>query len=242
VDPGRRAAVAVGLAVAVAGAITGVWVVSQRPHALAVAPSRSTIAGTTIPSSDPSGGSSARGAPPAAGSASPSASAPSAASPPVSGSGTATAMVVVDVAGKVHHPGVYRLPDGARVDDALRAAGGPLAGVSLDSLNLAAKLVDGEQVPVGVRPAAGGAGAGAAPPGAGGIPGSGASSSAASPVDVNTATLEQLETLPGVGPVLAQHILDWRDAHGSFTSVDQLQDVSGIGPAKFADLKGLVTL
>jgi competence protein ComEA len=146
--------------------------------------------------------------------------------------------VVVDVAGKVRHPGVYRLPVGSRVDDAVRAAGGALHGVRLDSLNLAARLVDGQQVAVGVPPAGGAAG------GAGGAGQSGAAppGGATGDVNLNTATSEQLQSLPGVGPVLAQHILDWRGQHGRFTSVDQLQDVSGIGPAKFAAIKDLVTL
>jgi competence protein ComEA len=126
------------------------------------------------------------------------------------------------------------LPAGARVDDAIRAAGGARPGVRLDGLNLAAKLVDGQQVAVGVAPAPGAAvGGGAAAP-------SGGSSGA--PVNLNTATLDQLQTLPGVGPVLAQHVLDWRSQHGSFTSVAQLNDVTGIGDVKFAALKSLVTV
>ena len=144
-------------------------------------------------------------------------------------------MVVVDVAGRVRHPGLYRLPPGARVDDAVRAAGGALPGVKLDALNLAAPLVDGQQIAVGIRPAAD----------AGGAPIAGVSAparTASGPVDLNSATLEQLETLPGVGPVLAQHVLDWRGAHGRFTSVDQLNDVTGIGDVKFGALKPLVTV
>jgi competence protein ComEA len=148
--------------------------------------------------------------------------------------------VVVDVAGKVRRPGVYHLPGGARVDDAIRAAGGALAGARLDRLNLAARLVDGQQVAVGIPPAAGGGG-GPAVAGSGSPAPSGGASTAG-PVDLNTAGLDQLETLPGVGPVLAQHILDWRTAHGSFASVDQLNDVSGIGEVKFAALRPLVSV
>lgn len=151
-----------------------------------------------------------------------------------------SASVVVDVAGKVRHPGVYELPAGSRVDDAVRAAGGPRRGASTLSLNLAEVLSDGEQVLVGVPGATPVAAVPAPPAGSGDAGGTGDTASA--PVDINTATLEQLDTLPGVGPVLAQNILDWRAAHGQFTAVDQLQDVSGIGPAKFAELKGLVTL
>lgn len=131
----------------------------------------------------------------------------------------------VDVTGKVRHPGVFRLKDGARVIDAVRAAGGALPGTSMDSLNLAAKLTDGQQVAVG---AAAAALAPAAPdPGV----------ADAGPVDLNTATVEQLQTLPGIGPVLAQRIIDYRTAHGSFASVDGLQQVGGIGPSKFAQIK-----
>jgi competence protein ComEA len=144
-----------------------------------------------------------------------------------------TTRVVVDVVGKVRHPGVYRLPDGSRVDDALDAAGGALPGVDLSQLNLARKVADGEQVAVGVSGAAGPVG----PTGTGA-----ASGAAAAPIDLNTATLQQLDTLPGVGPVLAQRIVDWRSEHGRFDSVDQLQEVSGIGPSRLADLRSLVTV
>jgi competence protein ComEA len=155
--------------------------------------------------------------------------------------------VVVDVAGKVRHPGLYRLTVGSRVDDALTAAGGPLAGVNLSSLNLAAKVVDGQQIAVGLAGAGGGVGgAGGAPPDGGGSAGgggpAGGGGAAGAPVNLNTASLDQLETLPGVGPVLGQHILDWRTAHGSFTTIDQLRDVTGIGDVKFANLRPQVTI
>ena len=143
--------------------------------------------------------------------------------------------MVVDVVGKVRHPGVYRLRGGARVGDALRAAGGPLPAVDLSSLNRARKLSDGEQIAVGVT---GAPAAGPSMP-AGAAPGS---ASGSAPVDLNTASLEQLDGLPGVGPVLAQRIVDWRTAHGQFASVDQLREVSGIGPSKFDDIRGLVTV
>jgi competence protein ComEA len=139
---------------------------------------------------------------------------------------TAT-LVTVDVSGKVHRPGVYKLGPGTRVIDAVRAAGGALHGVPLDGLNLAAKLTDGQQVVVGGP-------AGAAAPVAG-------ATSQASVVDLNSATVEQLQTLPGIGPVLAQHIVDYRTQHGPFASVDALQQVSGIGPNKFAQLKDHVS-
>lgn len=146
--------------------------------------------------------------------------------------------IVVDIGGKVRKPGVRRLPAGSRVADALRAAGGVRPGTSTDGLNRARFLVDGEQVVVG------GAGAGAA--GAGGGPDAGAVAGAAgvgagpAQVSLSTATADQLDTLPGVGPVLARHIVDYRTRHGGFRSVDELRQVNGIGDRRFADLKDLV--
>jgi competence protein ComEA len=145
-------------------------------------------------------------------------------------------MVTVDVAGKVRRPGVATLPAGSRVVDALRRAGGARGGVDLSGLNLARVLVDGEQILVGRRTAA------AAP---GGLA---ASASTAAPpatgtlVNLNTATAEELDTLPGVGPVTAQKILQWRAAHGAFSAVDELLEVDGIGEKTLADLAPLVTL
>lgn len=134
--------------------------------------------------------------------------------------------VVVDVAGKVRRPGLVRLPVGSRVADALAAAGGVLPRVDLTSINLAALVSDGEQVVVGVVGAVGAGSGGAA--GSGG-PGNGGGGGAAGPLDLNAASLEQLETLPGVGPVLAQRIIDWRLAHGRFSDVGELREVGGIG-------------
>jgi competence protein ComEA len=138
--------------------------------------------------------------------------------------------VVVSVVGRVVHPGLIRLPEGTRVADALAAVGGALPGTDLISLNIARRLSDGEQLLVGVAPPPGQP-AGSVASGASGAP---------QAVDLNAATLEQLDGLPGVGPVTAQRILDWRVAHGRFTSVNQLREVSGIGPARLADLKSLV--
>ncbi|MFJ8540477.1 helix-hairpin-helix domain-containing protein [Streptomyces sp. NPDC093586] len=146
------------------------------------------------------------------------------------------AEIVVDVGGKVREPGIHRLPAGSRVEDALRAAGGVRPGTKTDGLNRARFLVDGEQVIVGasVPPGVGTGPAGTAPGGpAGTAPG-------AAPVSLNTATAEQFETLPGVGPVLAQHIVDYRTQHGGFRSVDELREVNGIGERRFADLRDLV--
>ncbi|RPF33434.1 competence protein ComEA [Streptomyces sp. TLI_185] len=139
--------------------------------------------------------------------------------------GTAGAEIVVDVSGKVREPGIHRLPAGSRVADALRAAGGVRPGTSTDGLNRARFLVDGEQVIVG--------GLAAPAPGAvpGGPAGSAAGAAPAAPVPLNTATVDQLDTLPGVGPVLAQHIVDYRTQHGGFRSVDELREVNGIGDA-----------
>jgi competence protein ComEA len=137
---------------------------------------------------------------------------------------------VVDVVGKVRRPGIVRLPVGARVVDALRAAGGARPGVGTRSLNLARPLVDGEQIVVGFHvPALGGGGSA----GTTSAPETGAS---IAPVDLNTATAEQLDTLPDIGPVTAQAILTWRTENGSFTSVDELLEVSGIGDATLADI------
>lgn len=132
------------------------------------------------------------------------------------------------------HPGLIRLPEGARVADALAVAGGALPGTDLISLNIARRLSDGEQLLVGVVPPPG------QPAGSVAVGASGGASGASQTVDLNAATLEQLDGLPGVGRVTAQRILDWRAAHGRFTSVNQLREVSGIGPARLADLKNLV--
>lgn len=156
--------------------------------------------------------------------------------------GTATAEIVVDVSGKVREPGIHRLPAGSRVADALRAAGGVRPGTDTAGLNRARFLVDGEQVVVGIPAGAAGAAGGSA--GAvGGSAGSGGSvpgAGPAAPVSLNTATVDQLDTLPGVGPVLAQHIVDYRTQHGGFRSVDELREVNGIGERRFADLRNLV--
>ena len=141
--------------------------------------------------------------------------------------------VVVDVAGAVRRPGVYRLEAGARVDDAVRRAGGPTRRADLATVNLAAKLEDGRQVLVPARAPPGGAGATA--PAAGG-----AAAAPGQPVNLNTATLEQLDTLAGVGPATAQKILDYREQHGGFSSVDELDQVPGIGPGRLAALRDLV--
>jgi len=144
--------------------------------------------------------------------------------------------LVVAVSGKVRRPGVVTVPAGARVIDVLKAAGGPLPSADIGMLNLARRVADGELVTVGVpAPAPAGSGsAGEAPPAGD------AAGGRTAPIDLNTATLAELETLPGVGPVLAQRILDWRTERGRFATVDQLSDVPGIGDARLAQLRDLV--
>ncbi|MFF9863932.1 helix-hairpin-helix domain-containing protein [Streptomyces sp. NPDC013953] len=147
-----------------------------------------------------------------------------------------SAPVVVDVSGKVRRPGVLRLPAGSRVADALRAAGGVRPGTDVTGLNRARVLMDGEQVVVGVTPAPAGPAPGSVGRSGGGQPGP----APGAPLALNTATAEQLDALPGVGPVLAQHIIDHRTRHGGFRSVDELREVNGIGDRRFADLRSLV--
>jgi competence protein ComEA len=133
----------------------------------------------------------------------------------------------VNVVGAVRRPGLYRLKDGSRVADAVIRAGGPTPKAQIELLNLAARIADGEQIVVPRR--------GLANPSA---VASGAV--AAGPVHLNSATLEQLDALPGVGPVTAQKILDYRQQHGAFGSVDELDAIVGIGPARLEQLRGLV--
>lgn len=143
--------------------------------------------------------------------------------------------IVVDVGGKVRDPGIHRLPAGSRVEDALRAAGGVRPGTKTDTLNRARFLIDGEQLVVG-----GPTPAGAPPAPAPGTATGTAATGPPTPVSLNTATLDQLDALPGVGPVLARHIVDHRTRNGGFRSVDELRDVNGIGDRRFADLRNLV--
>ncbi len=149
--------------------------------------------------------------------------------------------VVVHVAGAVRRPGVYRMRGGARVDDAVARAGGPTRRADLGQVNLAAELRDGRQVLVPARvgrggaPGAGSAGSAAGPAGSGvGAPGQ--------PLDLNTATLEQLETLPGIGPALAAEILAAREERGGFGSIEELGEVPGIGEGRLAALREAVTV
>ncbi|MBE1534963.1 ComEA family DNA-binding protein [Actinomadura algeriensis] len=208
--PGVRALVIVAVIAAVVAA-GYLWASRPRPQA---APAADANAATLA--AGPSGPSS------------PHLSGP--AGPDVSAAPSGT--VVVHVLGKVRDPGVITLPAGSRVAEAIKAAGGVRRGAKTGPLNLARKVVDGEQIPVGVP-------APTPPPGA---PSPAASSGGGAPVSLNTATVEQLDDLPGVGPVLAARIIEYRTANGGFRSVEQLQDVNGIGAARFADLKSRVRL
>ena len=156
--------------------------------------------------------------------------------PAATASPSPAGVVVVAVAGRVKRQGLVRLPLGARVDDALRAAGGVAPGADIGLLNLARLLVDGEQLLVGIPPPPGSAAAPGGPTGGG----PGRPSVAGAKVDLNAASVSDLDGLPGIGPVLAQHILDWRTEHGRFASVDQLREVPGIGEAKYASLRDKV--
>jgi competence protein ComEA len=140
---------------------------------------------------------------------------------------TVTAEVIVNVAGKVANPGVYKLPLGSRVVDAINLAGNQLKGVDISDINLARVLVDGEQILVGTPPSVA-------------AKKSTAKVSASNPLDLNRATIAQLDTLPGIGPVTAQRILDYRSKVGRINSVDELKKISGLGGAKFEEIKNLL--
>ncbi|MEO3872255.1 ComEA family DNA-binding protein [Nonomuraea sp. B12E4] len=133
--------------------------------------------------------------------------------------------MTVHVAGKIRDPGVYLLPSGSRVTDAVTAAGGVSRGASIGPLNLARRLIDGEQIVVG------------ATTGQAAAPGTPALDPATAILDLNAATTDQLEQLPGVGEVLAARIAEFRTSHGGFTTVEQLREVNGIGPRKYDEIK-----
>lgn len=201
-DPGRRGVRALALVAVLVVLGAGFWAWQSRPQVEPVESVESVAAVTPL--------------------------APSASVDPTEADGE----LVVAVAGKVRRPGLVRVPAGARVADAVQAAGGALPGVDVALFNPARKVADGELILIGVT----------APPGvafAGGetgvVPGGGK-------VNLNTATLAQLDTLPGVGPVLAQRILDHRAEHGGFRSVSDLRQVGGIGDTRYEQLKDLVTV
>lgn len=225
-DPKTLAALVLVLVVAVGFAVQHFW--TGRPEPVrAPAAERSVGASGPAPrpSSQPSSSSSAAAV---------------ANGPP----GEAGRQLVVDVTGKVRHPGIHRMPPGSRVIDALQAAGGVLRGVNLRGLNRARRLTDGEQIVVGAPGGGAGGGPGPTDAGAGGAGSGGGGSDAGGgpggPVSLSSATEQQLDSLPGVGPVLARHIIEFRTQHGGFTSVEQLRQVTGIGDRRFADLRPLV--
>jgi len=149
------------------------------------------------------------------------------------------AVLVVYVTGWVVHPGVYDFSDGDRVIDAIDRAGGVRSGADLAGINLAARLADGMQITVGRRGQPGSAGIGS---GAGSAGSGGAGADRNAGVNINSATLDQLDSLPGIGPALAQRIVDYREQHGPFHSIEELMKVSGIGPKKFAQLQSRITV
>ncbi|MFD5409932.1 helix-hairpin-helix domain-containing protein [Streptomyces nojiriensis] len=208
-----RAVAAVGVVLLAAVGFAGQQYWSARPRAV-------TVPAVVAPGAVPAAATAPAGAPAAGVGA---------------GGAAGAARIVVDVSGKVRDPGVRRLPAGSRVEDALAAAGGVRPGTDTTGLNRARVLVDGEQVVVGAPappPPAAGTGVGA-----GSGPGSGLGSG---PLSLGSATVAQLDGLPGVGPVLAQHIVDFRTARGGFRSVEELRQVDGIGERRFADLRTLV--
>ena len=155
-------------------------------------------------------------------------------SSPPSGPQRSAEKIFVHIGGAVRKPGLYRLAKGSRVNDAIRAAGGVLEDANLDALNLAAKVKDGDKILV---PSKNGQGETQAAAGD-----SGAAAARGGLVNLNTATVADLDTLPGIGPALAQRIISYREQHGGFRKLEDLLDVPGIGPAKFEELRDLVTV
>jgi competence protein ComEA len=211
IDPGRRGAAALAVVAAAAAVLAALGVWSGRPHAEPVAALPAVTVSTAAP-----------GGPPLPTSAAPGPAAP----------------LTVSVAGAVVRPGLVEVPEGARVADVLKAAGGPLPDTDLTGINLARRVADGEQVAVGVPPAPD-----AVPGAGGGAPGGDAATGPAGGlVDLNRATEAELDALPGVGPVTAQRILQWRERNGRFRTVEQLREVEGIGERRLAQLRELVTV
>jgi competence protein ComEA len=222
-DPGRAGAIALAIVAALAVLVTVFTLMRDRP-----AP----VMSAKLPPVEKSGTASPRS------SAAPGAGQPAGGDRPV----------VVSVVGLVHAPGLVTLAPGARIADALQAAGGAVNGADTIGLNMARPVGDGEQIVVGLAPAPGQPTALGSSVASGTSPAPGTRGPASGTVkpkpgealDLNTATVEQLDGLPGVGPVTAAAIVAWRQANGKFTSVDQLADVEGIGPARLDKLRPLV--
>ncbi|MEK4243641.1 ComEA family DNA-binding protein [Janibacter sp. FSL W8-0316] len=236
----RQAVIGVALVVALAVAMLAGRFVLAREEA---APEP--VGVEQVGQSEPGeGGADPGGAEPGGAGAAASGAAPAGSTAP----GTSTGKVTVHVVGQVRRPGIVTLDAGARVADAIDEVGGATGRADLGSVNLARLLVDGEQVVVptpgesiAAAPAPGAAAPAAGAP-AGGAPAVGAAPAAGDTVNLNTADLATLETLPGVGPVLAQRIIDWRTEHGRFTAVEELGEVSGIGDKIYAQLAPKVTV
>lgn len=220
-DPGRAGAIALAVIAAIAVLVTIFTLVRDRPAPVVSAklpPVEMVSSATKGPSPSPSG--------------------------------EPTQPVVVSVVGLVHSPGLVTLAPGARIADALTAAGGATDGADTIGLNMARPVGDGEQIVVGVTPPKGQptalgssvspGSAAASPPVAPGKPPGSTAPKQGDVINLNTATVQQLDTLPGVGPVTAAAIVAWRDANGKFNSVDQLAEVDGIGPARLEKLRALV--
>lgn len=228
VDPGRRGVVVLLLVAALAAVATafGVWRDQPQPRPV----DSSAIAALAVPS--------------VPGSTSPiPTTVDSTAAGDQSADHTAAqpTEILVSVTGLVARPSVVTLPAGARVADAIAAAGGAAAEADLTGVNLAARLADGDSVVVGSTPASG-AGASGFSGATGGSGASAATGPAGGLINLNTADLAALDTLPGVGPVMAQNILAWRETNGTFSSIEQLQEISGIGPSRYAQISPLVTV
>jgi len=146
---------------------------------------------------------------------------------PTAATESATTLLIINVAGKVKNPGVYQLPPGSRVVDALEAAGQQLKGVDISDINLARVLVDGEQILIGSNRTVSGKVAAK-------------KITIDNPLDINRATIAQLDTLPGIGPVTAQRIIDYRTKAGRINAVDELKKISGLGGVKFEEIKALL--
>lgn len=253
VDPGRRGALLLTVVAAVAALVAAVGVWRAQPEARPVqavslaqvseatpTAGGATTTGRTSPvrAATPTPTSSTDGGPVAAGTAG-------------DGSRSATTgaeILIVSVTGAVRHPGLVRLPPGSRVADALEKAGGVTGAADLTGINLAARLTDGASVVVSDQPtgssgsSVSGLDADAGSGGNGASTGTAKAGQPAGKVDLNTADAAALDALPGVGPVTAAAIVGWRDKNGRYTSVEQLQEIQGIGPAKYAALAPMVTV
>lgn len=241
--PSRSAALGVVLVVAVVAAVFGVrvWLAGSGGgddigvRAGGSAPSGVSRGTSTLARASPTGSSTGDAA----------VSGGSGDSSPAPPGGAVGGMLVVHVVGQVARPGVYTMAAGARVADAVKSAGGATRAADLAAVNLARMLVDGEQVVVPKPGESVPAQSGAVVPGGGGSgssAGGGAGGGVGGKVSLNSADLSALDTLPGVGPVLAQRILDWRTEHGRFTAIEELGEVSGIGEKLLAQLTPKVTL